>query len=399
MSKDKQKTSEVHIGAKNKKEKKKKSLWREIVELLIIALIIVPTIQTFLIQSYAIPTSSMESEMLVGDKLFVSKINFGPRIPQTPLALPYVHNTFMGTKSYSEAIQVPYSRLPGFGKVDAGDIVVFNYPPEHSKGIPVDKRTNYVKRCTGQAGQTLEVRNGEVFVDGEANDTERKNLQFLYEVRTNSILSEKKLRDMGIREVIKYPQAPTDMYHFYMSKSVANELLKDDKITKVERIIEPGGEFRPRIFPNHKNFPWSIDNFGPVYIPKKGDKLKIDSTNYPLYETIMKVYEGNESLTFKNNTAYINNEAVEEYEFKMNYYFMMGDNRCNSLDSRYWGFVPEDHIVGTPVFVWLSTGDKTRKVINYVNGNRPPQDNEGFFSKLFSGKIWVRFDKSFRVPK
>lgn len=347
-------------------EKPKKSAKREVLELLFIALIIVPTINIFFLQSYAIPTSSMEHELLVGDKLFVSKLNYGPRIPMTPLALPYVHNTIFGTKSYTEAVKIPYYRLPGLSTVKNSDIVVFNYPPDVEKEMPVDKRTNYVKRCVGIAGDSLAIEDGVLIINGSKVEN-HEDVQHAYRVITKSgSLNPKVMKKLGIREKFASQEG---VYIMMLKDKTAEELKKLSYVSDVEKMIQPKGEFNPRVFPQSSLFDWNIDNYGPVYIPKEGDVVKLDSANHFLYSRIIRDYEGNPSYEFKEGKAFIDGQEVAEYTFKMNYYFMMGDNRHNSQDSRYWGFVPEDHIVGKPVFVWLST-EKDAGWLDWIRWNK-----------------------------
>ncbi len=397
----KAKRSGKQATTKDGKPVKKKSAKREAMELLFIALVVVPLINIFFLQSYAIPTSSMENEMLVGDKLFVSKVNYGPRIPMTPLALPYVHNSIFGGASYTDAVQLPYYRLPGFSAIKRNDIVVFNYPGDVHKDIPVDKRTNYVKRCVAVAGESISIKNGQVLIN-EKESNKLVNLQHAYKIITNgNTFNPKVMRKNGVKEImIQVPSGDYFMvkhgdlrqikgqnYVMMLTEKAAEEVGKMGNVMEIEKMVRPNGEPNPRIFPHDSNRRWSIDNFGPVYLPKRGDKLPLDSLNYPLYELAIKHYENNPTLKWDGQQALIKGKPVAEYEFKQNYYFMMGDNRHNSEDSRYWGFVPEDHIVGKPVFVWLSTDDQSE------------DPSKGFFAKLFSGDIKVRWNKSMRFVK
>ncbi|MEZ4888316.1 MAG: signal peptidase I [Chitinophagales bacterium] len=366
-----------NTSAEDAKVRKPKSTKREIIELLIIALVIVPLINIFLLQSYAIPTSSMESEMLVGDKLFVSKIHYGPRVPMTPVALPYVHNSIFGMQSYTEAVSLPYYRLPGISTLTNNNIVVFNYPgddPGGSQDHPVDKRTNYVKRCVAIAGDSLKIVDGEVYINGSLLERPERS-QFMYRVVLDSPagLSKRVKKELGIRE-IQSDGSNSGIYAMHLTDKAAEELKKMKIVVDIEKIIHPKGRIiEGRIFGNDTTKNWNRDNYGPIYLPKAGGKVKITPENHTLYDKAIKVYENNPSYKFENGQAYMNGSPIEDYEFKMNYYFMMGDNRHHSLDSRYWGFVPEDHIVGKPVFVWLST------------------ESNGTWSE------WIRWDKSFRT--
>ena len=345
-------TKTTEVPTPDKKQARKKSVKREILELLFIALVLVPLINMFLLQSYAIPTSSMEGTMLVGDKLFVSKLSFGPRVPMTPLAIPYVHNSIFGMPSFTTLLSLPYKRLPGFGSVKRGDIVVFNYPPEVDKDIPVDKRTNYVKRCVAQGGDTLQVIDGQVYIQGKPSEN-KPGFQHAYMVRASSPFNPKVKEKMGISEVFQGNEVGT--YIMMLSDATAAELKKMANVDTIYKAVRQKGEADPRVFPFDSKLDWNIDNYGPIYLPKKGDKIVLTEANFSIYETAIKKYENNPNLEWKNGQAFINGQAISAYEFKMNYYFMMGDNRHNSEDSRYWGFVPEDHVVGKPVFVWLSS--------------------------------------------
>ncbi|HRK28614.1 MAG TPA: signal peptidase I [Chitinophagales bacterium] len=343
------KTTEV---PKPPKQQAPKSVKREILELLFIALVLVPLINIFILQSYAIPTSSMEGTMLVGDKLFVSKLHFGPRVPQTPIAFPYVHNSIFGLPSYTTLISLPYMRLPGFSAAKRGDIVVFNYPVEVDKDIPVDKRTNYVKRCTAQFGDTLQIIDAQVHINGKPVQNPPL-LQHAHAVKTSTPFNPKIKDKLQISEVFQGNEVGS--YVMMLNDQTAEEIKKMANIDTLYKIVQPKGEFNPRIFPFNPRFNWNLDNFGPLYIPKKGDKIQLTEDNYTLYETVIKKYENNPTLEWKEGKATLNGQPITEYVFKMNYFFMMGDNRHNSEDSRYWGFVPEDHVVGKPVFVWLSS--------------------------------------------
>ena len=393
------------------------------IDAIVFALVAVYFINLYLFQNYQIPTSSLEKSLLVGDFLFVSKASYGPRIPNTPFSFPLVQHTFPeimgGGKSYIEKPQWKYRRLKGWDSVTKGDIVVFNFPagdtvatkmqnPDyytlcylygrnmvHSrKDIfgdivwrPVDRRENYVKRCVATPGDTLQIRNNVIYINGKIEDN-HEGVQFNYYVQTNgSMITESMFEKLHISKDDQHAvlgNNPNELflltslgfdvnkpiYHFPMTYNAKTLLEKQAMIVKI--MLEPeqvGG----RVFPLKANYGWSRDNFGPLYIPKKGATVALTMENLPIYEQIIRNYECN-TLEVKDNTIYINHKASDSYTFKMDYYWMMGDNRHNSADSRFWGFVPEDHIVGRPVLVWLSL-DKDKS--------------------LFQGKIrWNRFFKN-----
>jgi signal peptidase I len=366
----------------------KKSWIREWVDAIIFAIVAATIIRTFLIEAYTIPTPSMEKSLLVGDFLFVSKMAYGPRAPMTPLSFPFVHHTMplsKERKSYLEWIKLPYYRFPGFGSVDRHDAVVFNYPDGDTLSVafqsnrsyhemvrnegrqnvlnnprkfgriiarPVDKRENYIKRCIGLPGDTLEIRDQRIFIDGEMVITPGE-LQFQYLVKTTGApLNTRQLSNIGISRNDIHP-VHQGAYVISLTDKAAAQLKRIPSIEEVTRLKDPKTDRDANIFPYDKRYPWNRDNYGPIYIPKEGETIKIDTSNISLYRRVIEAYELNE-LTITNGKIYINGEEVDEYTFQMNYYWMMGDNRHNSADSRYWGFVPENHIVGKAVFVWLS---------------------------------------------
>ncbi len=360
----------VQHSSSKQRTRHKKSAVREISELLFIALFLVPMINIFILQSYAIPSSSMEGELLVGDKLFVSKLHFGARIPITPVALPYVHNEIFNKKSYVASFQLPYWRLPGFSSIKRDNIVVFNLPSDVHKDLPVDKRTNYVKRCVAAAGDSLQLIDSDVYINGIKN-TQAENIQFAYMVdaKEGEAFNQKTLKEMGVQEVFQ----GAETYIMMLTADLAEKVKALPNVSVFKKMTYPKGDFDPRVFPYKPELGWNIDNYGPIYLPKKGDEIQLTADNYPLYETAIKYYENNPTLEWTDGKAHINDQPIVSYTFQMNYYFMMGDNRHNSEDSRYWGMVPENHIVGKPVFVWLST-DK---------------DATGWSD-------WIRWNKSFR---
>lgn len=332
----------------------KKSFLREWGNALLFAVVVSSFFRWATFEAYAIPTSSMEKSMLVGDYLFVSKLHYGPRTPMTPLQVPLTHQTIWGTdvSSYSDAIQLKSYRLPGFSEVKHGDPVVFNFPVEAHH--PADQRTHYVKRCVAIAGDTLEIRNRQVYINGQAQGNPEK-MQFAYYVTTDKVLQSKFFHDRDITDLYPVPGG----YLVHISAAKAKELTSLDFIAKVELQEMQPGEAEPGIFPQAPgSYTWNRDHYGPLYIPKQGATVAITPETLPLYEKIILSYEQNENAAVRNGRLYLDGKEATRYTFKQNYYFMMGDNRHNSLDSRYWGFVPENHVVGKPVFVWMSMDEK-----------------------------------------
>jgi signal peptidase I len=346
---------------------KKKSQAREWTDAIIFAVIAATLIRTFFIEAYTIPTPSMERSLLVGDFLFVSKVNYGARTPMTPIAFPFAHHTMplIGTKAYWDGLELNYHRLPGLSEVKKGDVVVFNYPMEADSPFnrPVDKRENYIKRCQGTPGDTLSLVNAQVYVNGKAAPNPPGE-QTDYTVTTTGVdLNPQVLQDLNITN---YDGAtlPT------MTSGSAATLKGYSNVKSVVQNIATKGLSDFQIFPTSQGKPkdhkytWNVDNFGPVIIPKKGWTVKLDTLTLPIYRRAITVYEGNK-LEQVGNDILINGHKADSYTFKMNYYWMMGDNRHDSLDSRFWGFVPEDHIVGKALFIWMSW-----------------DDNGSFFSKI-----------------
>lgn len=374
----------------------------EWVDAIIFAVIAATFIRMFFIEAYTIPTSSMEKSLLVGDYLFVSKVAYGPKTPNTPLSLPFVHNTLPLTrskKSYVEWIKKPYNRMKGFGEIKNDDVVVFHFPEGDTVASlmqnqsyyqlvrtygrdrvwgesrnfgeiiarPVDKRENYIKRCIGIPGDVVEIKNGQVSVNGKPQKA-FKGLQYNYLVQTNGTsINPKALDRLHIAQDDRTVFS-SQRYLFPLSDDTAEKLKEFANVTSVEKLVEEPGEWDTHIFPQHKAYPWNVDNFGPLTIPAKGVTVQLTEKNLPLYNRIISVYENNR-LEVKDNVIYINGEAASTYTFKMDYYWMMGDNRHNSADSRYWGFVPEDHIVGKASFIWLSL-DKDKSLPQKVRLRR-----------------------------
>jgi signal peptidase I len=348
---------------------RKKTSGGEWIDAAMFAIIAATLIRTFFIEAYQIPTSSMEKSLLRGDFLFVSKINYGARVPMTPISFPFVHQELpvTGGKAYSEALKLPYYRLPGIKKIKNNDIVVFNYPGEDD--FPVDKKTNYIKRCIGIAGDSLKVVNGQVFINGTAVPLE-ENGQMSYQVTTSTVLDRKALENIDISEYGYNEYAAG--YEMWISAANKEELSTLPGIVDIAPKIDPAGKY-PEIYPHIPDrLAWSRDNYGTIYVPKKGDVLKMDSTTAWIYKDLIQKYENNPTFTIVGGKAMLEGKELKEYTVKMNYYFMMGDNRHRSADSRYWGFVPEDHVVGKALFIWMSIEQ------DGIYGNR----HKNFFSRI-----------------
>ena len=388
------------IGKKNEEWCRKSDTYRSVYEwvnAIVFATVVATLIHIFFFQMYVIPSSSMEKTMLVGDYLYVSKVTYGPQMPNTPLAFPFVHHTmpFSTTKkSFSEAIKWPYKRLKGLRDVERDDVVVFNFPAGdtvllENQGVtyydvlreyqqeygqqrgreelernytiisrPVDKRENYIKRCVAIAGDTIRIKNTTLYVNGKAQG-EIPEKQYCYSIHTSQPLSAYAIEKMGITEM----SGSGTHYFSPLTEQMVEQLLKMDNVISVERYT-----VQEQCFPHSARYLWTADNFGPLTIPQKGTTVELTVENLPLYERIIDVYEENE-LEVKDGEIYINGEKATSYTFKMDYYWMMGDNRHNSADSRYWGFVPEDHIVGKASFIWLSL-DQNKSFPANIRWNR-----------------------------
>jgi len=421
---------------KKPKDGSKPKGWVEWVDAIVFALVAVYFINLFLFQNYKIPTSSLEKSLLVGDHLFVSKVTYGPRIPNTPLSFPLLQNMVPGLniKSYIEWPNWEYKRLKGFKQVEKGDIVVFNFPtgdtvpllrvnpdyyitcrslglervrndksllkgyesasqyeintqlkelgkeqvylnPEYFGDVvyrPVDRRDNYVKRCVAVAGDTFQIKSNQVYINGKMSHNP-EGLQHWYEIMTDGTKFNQKFLDkLEISDEDAMMMGIGPVYRLPLTEEKANQLKSYSFIRQMKKSEEQADSSQIFTWPYSSDYVWSRDNFGPLWIPAKGAKVDLTLKNLVLYERIITAYEGN-TLVVKNGDIYINEQKTSSYTFKMDYYFMMGDNRHQSADSRYWGFVPEDHVVGRPLLVWLSLNkDKS----------------------LFGGKIrWERFFK------
>lgn len=408
------------------------------VDALVFALVAVYFINLFFFQNYVIPSSSLEKSLLTGDYLFVSKVSYGPRIPETPLTMPLTQHTLplVNVKSYVEWPHWDYRRVKGLGNVKLNDIVVFNYPAgdtlcneeryqandyyqmvysigdqileqngqqqdvrvlnplqqrryfekvyaagrnyilnmpgEYGDIIsrPTDRRENYVKRCVGLPGQTLQIKNRIVYLDGKANK-EPDNVQYTYKMKLKGEFPVELADELGItnEDLLMYNQSGV----IPLTKKACLALKANKNL--VESISINADAIYGDLYPLNAYTGWTRDNYGPVWIPKKGKSIALTLKNLPVYERCIKVYEGNDLKVDSQGNIFINGKLAKSYTFKLDYYWMMGDNRHNSADSRYWGFVPEDHIVGKPIFIWWShspdhpgfSGIRWNRLFNFVD--------------------------------
>ena len=381
----------------------------------IFAIVIATIVHNYFLQPFVIPTGSLEKTLRVGDFLLVSKFHYGARVPSTVVTLPMVHDTIpiIKTRSYLKSPQLPYIRIPGFQEIKNNDIVVFNWPADtvrkffvKEKGVikPRDKKSNYVKRALGIPGDTIEIKDGIIFINGKKNVLpDRAKPIFTYNIRSEKGVSSNKLKEIGIEGFIRKfiiknltPRSYEEISNYILSISNTNDneylvytddsgiplsIIRDNNIIiselidstreisltyedafKIEnsnlfdtiyRVTQSKGVSNLNFFPNNNNFKWNNDYLGPIYIPKKGDQIDLSLDNLPLYKKIIKDYEFND-IEISNGRIIINSEEQDSYTFKQDYYWMMGDNRYNSEDSRVWGFVPFDHVLGKPVFIWMS---------------------------------------------
>ena len=411
------------------------------VDAIVFALVAIYFLNQFFFQNFVIPSSSLEKTLLTGDYLLVSKLSYGPRIPQTPLSMPLTQHTLplLNCKSYLEHPHWDYRRVKGFGHVELGDIVVFNYPagdtvallqqnqdyyrlayqigdqmlgqqpsmpneqpvlatsqlkpdmtyeqqqaffsklyaagtsymrsqPEQFGDIvarPTDRRENYVKRCVGLPGQTLQIRNNVIYINGKALP-EPENAQFAYEVTFRQDLPIDLKKELGITDEDLFTSRNGQTVWMPLTRKVKAALSKRTDLVASIKPAEPAADW---LYPQNMVKNWTTANYGPVWIPKKGAKLHLTLQNLPIYERPIRIYEGND-LQVRGGKIYINGRQTSDYTFKLDYYWMMGDNRDNSADSRFWGFVPEDHVVGKPLFVWLSLDDDYGWFDGHVRWNR-----------------------------
>jgi len=437
-----------------------KTAMGEWVSSIVFAVVAATLVHTYFIQPYVIPTGSLEKTLRIGDFLFVSKFHYGARTPMTTVAAPMVHDTIpgLGIRSYLNNPQLPYFRLPGFKKIKRNEIVVFSWPADtvriffkKEKGVkkPIDKKSNYVKRCVGVPGDSLAVINGYVHINGQQTVLPDRALpQYDYMAYSSKGVSSRLLKELGVTDfnriyvTTQLNQNQFDQISNYLLGSrrgntgnielitnhlgiptkairsaglslkeqtdrqrmltitddIANKLRGNAAIDSVIKVLEPLGEKGYNIFPQHNSFAWNNDNFGPIYIPEKDKKVALNLEVLPVYKKIIKDYEDN-TISVNGNQISINGEVTDSYTFKQDYYWMMGDNRDHSEDSRTWGFVPENHIVGTPIFIWMSIDNfkegwrnwkiRWERVFTTVHGNGEPISYFKYFLIVLAG--WFVF--------
>lgn len=345
--------------------KSKKSFLREWGDAFLFALIASTVIRGLLFSAYAIPSGSMEGTQFAGDYLFVSKISYGPRMAITPLAIPFTEPKIGGTKTYWDGIQLPYFRLPGLSTVKKQDIVVFNKPEEADLGLPIDARTTLIKRCQGTPGDVVSIINSQVYINGIAAKNAPK-IQTSYKVVTNGIdINPQLLHDFNISVRM---QIDANTYEMIIPADHLAELKSYSNIKSVTPIVAPAGVYDPAIFPHNEKLKWNVDNYGPIKLPKKGWTVALNDSTLALYRRAIEVYENNK-VAVNGKDILINGKKADSYTFKMDYYWMMGDNRHDSLDSRFWGYVPEDHIIGKAMITFMST-DSTANLFSKVRWRR-----------------------------
>lgn len=357
---------------------------------ILFAVVAATIVHTYVMQPFTIPTSSLEKTLLVGDYLFVSKFHYGARTPITSVAFPMVHDTIPGAgiKSYLNNPSIPYFRLPGFEDIERNDIVVFNWPVDTVRKFfdrsglrydkPIDKKSNYVKRAVGIPGDSLKIVDGKIYINNEPLQLpERAKPQYSYVGTTKGQpLDPYTLYNMyGITDPSYYDPNSQQFFIQSLSEEAYQRLKNNPNVASIERQVAPKGSKEVKIFPNNKKTPWNADNFGPIYIPKKGETVAMTVASFPFYRRIIETYEGtemgeNNHLSLNGTQVLLNGKPLDSYTFKQNYYWMMGDNRHNSEDSRYWGYVPENHVVGKPVFIWLSLDPHKSGFFNKVRWER-----------------------------
>ena len=394
-------TGSTYIKDRSLKPKTAAGEW---ISSILFAVVAATIIHTYVLQPFTIPTSSLEKTLLVGDFLFVSKFHYGARTPMTSVSFPMVHDTIplLRKKSYLNKPQLPYFRFPGFQEIKRNDIVVFNWPTDTlidinrpSKGFkvkPLDKKSNYVKRCVGIPGDELEIKNGYVYINGKQNSLpDRAKLQFRYKIVSKSSFVKRDNSGRYLNQPSAFVSSHFDISDIYISDidrnnkvithiaqltDEANQKVKNNPdVIKVEKLTVEEGTWNQSIFPQDPKFKWNTKYFGPITIPQAGKSTEITIENIALYKRIIEVYEGNEigvenKISLSGTQVKLNGKVLTEYTFLQDYYWMMGDNRDNSQDARMWGFVPFNHVVGKPVFIWMSWDSNAEGLMNKIRWER-----------------------------
>lgn len=358
-----------NLKKKSENDRPKISKKKEWFNAVLFAVVAATFIRGLLFSAYAIPSGSMEGTLLTGDYLFVSKISYGPRMPFTPVQNPFLESTITKhhIKTYWDGIKLPYFRLPGLSAIKKGDIVVFNKPEEADPSFdrPIDVRTNLIKRCQALPGDVLTLVNGQVYVNGKAADNPAQSETSYSVITDGNSINPQLFEDLNI-EILQQD----DLYTYVMN--IPNASLSALKgysfIKSMDAVVAPAGSYDAAIFPHNDQFKWNLDNFGPLTLPAKGMTISLNSANLILYRRAIELYEHNK-VAIQGNNVLINGKKADNYTFKMNYYWMMGDNRHNSMDSRFWGYVPEDHVIGKAMITWMSI-DSARNFMDKVRWNR-----------------------------
>jgi signal peptidase I len=350
-----------------KTQKPKKSKTREWIDAILFAVIASTIVRGLLFSAYAIPSGSMENTLMTGDYLFVSKISYGPRMAFTPISIPFTEPVVYGIKTYWDGIKLFYLRLPGLSAIKKGDIVVFNKPEEadSSYNRPVDERTALIKRCQAAPGDVLTIVNAQVYINGKAAKNAEK-AQTSYTVITDgNEINPQLIHDFNIT-ILRQPDQNT--YEMIIPAEQISILKGYSNIKSITPVVEKAGTYESDVFPHNEKFKWNQDNFGPLKLPQRGWTVPLNDSTLVLYRRAIELYENNK-VEVKGKDILINGKKADSYTFKMNYYWMMGDNRHNSLDSRFWGYVPEDHVVGKAIITFMSI-DSTENFFNKIRWRR-----------------------------
>ena len=391
----------THIKERSLKPRTATGEW---ISSILFAVVAATIIHTYVMQPFTIPTSSLEKTLLVGDFLFVSKFHYGARAPMTAVSFPMVHDTIpvLRKKSYLDKPQLPYLRFPGFQKIKRNDIVVFSWPTDTlidinrpSKGFkvkPLDKKSNYVKRCVGIPGDELEIKNGYVYINGKQNSLpDRAKLQFRYKIVSKSSFVKRDNSGRYLNQPSAFVSSHFDISDIYISDidrknkiithiaqltdEAYQKVKNNPNVIEVEKLNVEEGTWNQSTFPQDPRFKWNTKYFGPITIPEAGKSTEITIENIALYKRIIEVYEGSEfgiqnKISLSGTQVKLNGKILTEYTFLQDYYWMMGDNRDNSQDARMWGFVPFNHVVGKPVFIWMSWDSNAEGFINKIRWER-----------------------------